>query len=306
MTSTPSRSRSAKRSPNRRSPRRDRSPSRQPERSLRTGDKNQKVKSKGSGAVLNRRSAGDPGTHTCADCGRTIQDNPASVDQRRRSVYCRTARLANRGFAKGDWWACRRRVDEEISWEKLEWDRALREKRQPRSPSQTPPRKPNRRSDSRPPRSRPRAHHRERSERPRSSRDVEEKPKERRDRGRSPRSAAPEGRKKVEKREVSTSKPSQAKNPKGLKLKETAHPPNEKESESESYEYYSEESGSGEPQEPAKVVEKAPRKTEAAAVQSAHSTGKEQPAEVIAPSREDRRHALYVDCLRTALANIGS
>eukprot|EP00435_Cladocopium_sp_Y103_P059070 s697_g21.t1 len=113
VSSSASRSRSTRRSPERR-----KSPPKEPERavaaSLETkkeeekggdgshGDRAEGKRSRGSGAVANRRKKGQPGTWQCSDCHRVINDTPSAKKQHRNSVYCKATRLWHeRG---GDWW----------------------------------------------------------------------------------------------------------------------------------------------------------------------------------------------------------
>eukprot|EP00435_Cladocopium_sp_Y103_P029165 s2895_g7.t1 len=113
VTSSASRSRSARRSPERR-----KSPPKEPESaepaSSETkkeeekggdgshGDRAEGKRSRGSGAVANRRKKGQPGTWQCTHCHRVISDTPSAKQQHRESVYCKATRLWHeRG---GDWW----------------------------------------------------------------------------------------------------------------------------------------------------------------------------------------------------------
>ena len=68
-------------------------------------------RSKGSGAVAHRRKKGDPGTWTCFECQRVIQDNPIAKQQHWDSVYCRATRLYKQHG--GDWWHWRAKLEKE-------------------------------------------------------------------------------------------------------------------------------------------------------------------------------------------------
>ena len=60
---------------------------------------------RGGGARKNHRYPGQAGTWTCPDCRRTIDDNQASVQQHRRSVYCVSRQLWH-GGKETDWNVC--------------------------------------------------------------------------------------------------------------------------------------------------------------------------------------------------------
>ena len=68
-------------------------------------------RAKGSGAVAHRRKKGDPGTWTCSECHRVIQDDPIAKQQRWDSVFCRATRLYKQHG--GDWWQWRAKVEKE-------------------------------------------------------------------------------------------------------------------------------------------------------------------------------------------------
>ena len=51
----------------------------------------------GGGARKNWRPEGTPGTWTCPDCKRTVNDNLCSKEQHRRSPWCLTMQLWNHG-----------------------------------------------------------------------------------------------------------------------------------------------------------------------------------------------------------------
>ena len=70
-------------------------------------------RSKGSGAVAHRRKKGDPGTWTCSECHRVIQDNPIAKQQHWDSVFCRATRLYKQHG--GDWYDWRAKVEKEDS-----------------------------------------------------------------------------------------------------------------------------------------------------------------------------------------------
>ena len=66
-------------------------------------------RSKGSGAVANRRRKGEPGTWQCPECARVINDNPSAKQQHWDSIYCQATRLCNQHG--GSWWDWKAKVE---------------------------------------------------------------------------------------------------------------------------------------------------------------------------------------------------
>ena len=88
-----------------------------------------------SGAVQNRRKQGDRGTWTCHECRRTIADNDCSKKQHWYSLHCRASRLYNRGCHDGNWEACKRQIEREMkaeAWDDEESNVRLRSKQRSR------------------------------------------------------------------------------------------------------------------------------------------------------------------------------
>ena len=68
-------------------------------------DEEKQRRSRGSGAVANRRQAGDPDTFQCPHCWRVIADNECAKEQHWHSLHCRTKRYQYSGY--GDEKTCR-------------------------------------------------------------------------------------------------------------------------------------------------------------------------------------------------------
>ena len=69
-------------------------------------------RSKGSGAVANRRRKGEPGTWQCPECSRVINDNPSAKQQHWDSIYCQATRLCNQHG--GSWWEWKTKVEKNV------------------------------------------------------------------------------------------------------------------------------------------------------------------------------------------------
>ena len=70
-------------------------------------------RSKASGAVANRRQAGDPDTYQCPHCWRVIADNDCAKEQHWNSLHCRTKRYQYSGY--GDEKTCRALAQKDIA-----------------------------------------------------------------------------------------------------------------------------------------------------------------------------------------------
>ena len=75
------------------------------------GDRSDGKRPKGSGAVANRRVRGAPGTWQCPDCFRVIDNNPSSKQHHWDSVYCEASRLCNQHG--GSWWEWKEKVEKD-------------------------------------------------------------------------------------------------------------------------------------------------------------------------------------------------
>ena len=98
-----------------------------------------RTRSTGGGAVRNRRMAGTPGTYECPECYRVIQDNKTARDQHWESRYCRAARLYNRGYGSKE--QCLDLADHEINkaWQKWSAGYGVNLKERPNEPKGLPP-----------------------------------------------------------------------------------------------------------------------------------------------------------------------
>ena len=76
-------------------------------------------KSKVSGAVANRRQAGDPDTYQCTHCWRVIADNESAKEQHWDSLHCRTKRYQYSGY--GDEKTCRKLAKADLAKQTQRW-----------------------------------------------------------------------------------------------------------------------------------------------------------------------------------------
>ena len=76
-------------------------------------DEEKQRRSRGSGAVANRRQAGDPDTFQCPHCWRVIADNECAKEQHWHSLHCRTKRYQYSGY--GDEKTCRARAQADLA-----------------------------------------------------------------------------------------------------------------------------------------------------------------------------------------------
>ena len=131
--SSESRSRSARRSPDRRGGEtsgrpedvyRGRMPPPEPEGeppkpATQTAPSASRARRAGGGAVRHRRQDGEAGTWTCPDCRRVISDCPTARDQHINGTYHRASLLWNEGFHK-DFGQCQQEVLRRLDWEAQE------------------------------------------------------------------------------------------------------------------------------------------------------------------------------------------